>query len=376
MSTPATTKHKNNEEFLGTLVRVDDKDSKEDDDDNTSTVFPVEANRYVLYVTAGCPFAARPWAVQALYGLPIRMVRLFPAADVDGWFFTAQSDVEKDLVSSFPQADTEHCDPIAHVKLPKDQTIHHLKQLYHLANPDFVGVVSVPLLWDTVRDTAVNNDSLHLARQLASTEFRHLRTRNHHVELFPTEPPELVQEHDELLQHITSTVTTVVYKVNRTHQDGALRDSIIDEFYANLSQLQERIVANAPHYNLLPGPQLRMADLLLFITLIRFDVAYQWRFGFGKYSMRDAKYRGLWQHNVQRLYAIPGLSTAIFPRDIMAMYFMGTKWNVKGQGRNVPQVPHAWNMALTDNPETKTDETDKDDDDDNTRPTKQARVEE
>jgi glutathionyl-hydroquinone reductase len=45
--------------------------------------------RYELIVSAGCPFAARPWAAVEYLGLQkaIRVVRAFPGNGVDGFFF-------------------------------------------------------------------------------------------------------------------------------------------------------------------------------------------------------------------------------------------------------------------------------------------------
>jgi glutathionyl-hydroquinone reductase len=65
------------EEFLGSICNLRTADG-------TPAKFPVESDRYVLYVAAGCPFAARPWIVQAIYGLPIQIVKVFPATHSDG----------------------------------------------------------------------------------------------------------------------------------------------------------------------------------------------------------------------------------------------------------------------------------------------------
>ena len=120
-------------EFLGSICNLYLKDG-------SNAKFPPEKDRYILYVAAGCPFAARPWVIQALYGLPIQIVRLFPATEEDGWFFEPQSDGEKDLAKKIPSENVDK-DPYGN---------HHLRQLYLKANPDFSGTVSVPLLWDKV----------------------------------------------------------------------------------------------------------------------------------------------------------------------------------------------------------------------------------
>ena len=82
-------------EFLGSICNLYLKDG-------SFAKFPAEGGRYILYVAAGCPFAARPWIIQAIYGLPIEVVRMFPATEEDGWFFEPQSDGEKDLAKKIP----------------------------------------------------------------------------------------------------------------------------------------------------------------------------------------------------------------------------------------------------------------------------------
>jgi putative glutathione S-transferase len=311
---------KTNDEFLGSVCRLIEQDG-------TPAKFPAEPNRYFMYVIAGCPFAARPWAVQALYGLPIPIVKLFPASDSNGWFFEPQTDGEKDLVSSFPTAAIDR-DPLYQA--------NHLRELYEKANPDFNGAISVPLLWDKVQDTAVSNSSLGLAEMMA-TQMKGMATRNREIELFPAEQPER-QQHSDLVKSIHCRITTAVYKINAT-KDGKQRDEMVHDYYAALREFQE--ILSKQEY--LMGDQFRFADIVLWISLIRLDLAYQWRFGLGRYSVRE-DYPGLFAY-VQRIMKLEGMKETVFPRDIMALYFMTTKWNQNGSGRALPMVPNAWECS-------------------------------
>mmetsp|Transcript_8545 Transcript_8545/g.14193 ORF Transcript_8545/g.14193 Transcript_8545/m.14193 type:complete len:339 (+) Transcript_8545:83-1099(+) len=314
-------------EFLGSVCNLVTSDG-------VPAKFPLEADRYILYVVAGCPFAARPWALQAIYGLPIKVVKLFPASYEDGWFFQPASEGEKELVSNFPTAATD-ADPLGH---------DHLKELYDRANPDFKGVISVPLLWDTKRNTAVSNSSFGLSEML-ETQLKPMATRNQDLELYPNsnDTPSLGKEHADLLKWIHSNVTTAVYKMNAT-QDGKLHDELVEDYYQSLNAMQDRLLQHdtttQSKHSFLMGAKVRFADIILCISLIRLDLAYQWRFGLGRYNIRD-DYPRL-QQFVQQIMEIEGIKETVFPRDIMALYFMTLKWTKNGNGRSLPQVPHSW----------------------------------
>jgi len=317
-------------EFLGSVCQLKTADG-------TPAQFPAVAHRYTLYVIAGCPFAARPWSVLGFYGLTeaIPVVKLFPASYEDGWFFQARSAGEKELCQMFPEAQVD-TDPNGY---------SHLRELYLKAHPEFKGAISVPLLWDSELDTAVSNSSLGLAEMVA-TQMRGLGTRHQDVLLFPcpTESPDEHRAHNELVKDLHSRVTTAVYKIN-TIKDGKEHDKLVDDYFATLEELQERIITNSsqqhggPSY--LMGKDIRFADLVFFISLVRLDLAYQWRFGLGRRNVRE-NYPGLWSY-VQRILRLPGMADTVLPRDIMALYFMTPKWVISNNnGRTLPQVPENW----------------------------------
>ena len=309
-------------EFLGSLCRLRSANGVE-------AVFPAEAGRYVLYVVAGCPFAARPWACLGFYGLTdaIRIIKCFPASYEDGWFLEAQSEGERQLTEAFPDAAVDSC----------PQGMHHIKQLYEKVNPDFKGAISVPLLWDTVKDTAVSNASLGLAEMIA-TQMRPLATKNQEVQLFPSrvDEPKLYKEHDAVVKMLHAHVTTAVYKIHGI-MDGRQHDKLVDDYYATLDDLQDRIAKQGPY---LMGESIRFADIILFISLIRLDLAYQWRFGLGRKNVRE-DYPILLTY-MKRILALDGVGDTVLPRDIMALYFLTLKWVQADKGRTLPQVPSAW----------------------------------
>jgi putative glutathione S-transferase len=311
---------------LGSLCHLEDNAGM-------SAAFPaVGGGRYTLYVAAGCPFAARPWLCASLYGLAdptiVRVAKCFPAAHDGGWFFEPTSDGERQLVAGFPGARVDAC----------PEGSHHLRQLYEKARPDFRGAIAVPLLWDNVGRTAVSNSSLGLSEMIC-TQMVPLATRNRDVRLFPsrTEEPDLYREHDNLVKMLHAKVTTAEYKMNETRGDGELHDRLVDEYYRTLDDLQDRISRTGAY---LMGGQIRFADLVLFISLVRLDLAYQWRFGLGRRNVRE-DYPGLLAYK-RRIMGLPGVAETVLPRDIMAMYFMTKKWTDADSGRTLPQVPASW----------------------------------
>uniref|UniRef100_A0A7S2Y4V1 GST C-terminal domain-containing protein n=1 Tax=Entomoneis paludosa TaxID=265537 RepID=A0A7S2Y4V1_9STRA len=316
-------------EFLGSVCNL------KMDGMTATAKFPAEPDRYVLYVIAGCPFAARPWVIQSIYGLPIQTVKLFPASYDQGWFFSPTSPGEQDLVNNFPDAQYDSSDPV-HPSSNENEKIHHLKQLYVKANPKFEGAVSVPLLWDKEQDQAVSNSSFGLAEMMYS-QMRGMATRNQDLELFPSDP-QRQREHSELLQFLHSKVTTSVYKMNAT-RNGKDHDRMAEEYYETLRELQKRIETNDGKW-LMSGPSPTFADFVFWISLVRLDLAYQWRFGLGKYNIRE-DYPQL-QLYINRIFEIEGVKETVLPRDLMALYFMTLKWTQNDNGRSLPLVPNTW----------------------------------
>ena len=126
----------------------------------------------------------------------------------------------------------------------------------------------------------------------------HLATRNQHIELYPDSSTEqdLAKEHTELVKWIHSNVTTAVYKIARIRK-GELHDEMIENYYNSLSELQDRLLQNdnnndtnqTSSWSYLMGEKVRCADILLWISLVRLDLCYQFRFGLGKFSIREGK---------------------------------------------------------------------------------------
>jgi putative glutathione S-transferase len=195
----------------------------------------------------------------------------------DGWYFSGEGD-------ALPE------DPLHGFKT--------LKQLYHLADPDFSGRYTVPVLWDKKSNTIVNNESSEIIRMFY-TEFdellpEHLRETNK-----PTGglyPENLRKDIDQVNDWVYNTINNGVYKVGFATTQEAY-DKNIHPLFQSLDRV-ESMLGHGRKY--LFGDHITEADVRLYTTLIRFDVAYHTVFMCNLKSIRhDYPLLYLW---LRRLY--------------------------------------------------------------------------
>ena len=109
-----------------------------------SSGFPAASGRYHLYVSYACPWAHRTLIARVLKGLEnhVSVSVVHPLMLERGWTFDDGDGVIPDPVHG---ADCLH-------------------QVYTAAKPDYTGRVTVPVLWDLVSGTIVNNESSEILR--------------------------------------------------------------------------------------------------------------------------------------------------------------------------------------------------------------------
>ncbi|KAI4618510.1 hypothetical protein J4E89_006705 [Alternaria sp. Ai002NY15] len=216
--------------------------------------FPVEKGRYVLYINYVCPWAHRTTIVHALKGLEdvIDLVEVDARDASHGWFFSGRSGPKKDPVSG------ARC----------------LKEIYLKADPSFNGRITIPLLWDQRQGTAVNNDSADIIRILFDAFDPLLpperREVNKGVAAF--RPPHILKEMDCLLLWVFDTINNGVYKVGFATSQASY-DEHVRKLFQSLDRLEEHL-SQPKHYPYLFGQHITEADVRLYTTLVRFDVAY------------------------------------------------------------------------------------------------------
>lgn len=169
----------------------------------------------------------------------------------DSWYFSGEGD-------SLPE------DPLHGFK--------KLKELYFHADPDFSGRFTVPVLWDKKTDTMVNNESSEIIRMFYS-EFDDLLPENLREINRPgggLYPEHLRAQIDEINEWVYNTVNNGVYKVGFTKSQEAY-DANIVPLFDSLDRIEE-ILGHGKRYLL--GDHITEADVRLYTTIARFDVAY------------------------------------------------------------------------------------------------------
>jgi len=116
-------------------------------------------------------------------------------------------------------------------------------------------------------------------------------------------PEALRPEIDALNELIYRTVNNGVYRAGFARSQAAYEEAF-DELFATLDRLEERLSSR----RCLLGDRLTEADIRLFPTLIRFDVAYHGAFKCNRRRLVD--YPNLWAY-VRELYQSPGVAETV-----------------------------------------------------------------
>ena len=251
-----------------------------------STEFPPEAGRYRLYVSLACPWASRAIIYRKLKGLEdaIPMTVVDPVRDAKGWRFF---DDDLDPVNGF----------------------EYLSQAYELTEPGFSDRVTVPLLWDTKTNRAVNNESSEIIRMLNS-EFNEL-AENPELDLYPEA---LRGEIDEINERVYNSVNNGVYRAGFATTQEAYEEAF-DELFETLDWLDGLLAER----RFLTGDEITEADWRLFVTLVRFDPVYVGHF---KCNLRRiADYPNLSGY-LRDLYQRPGIAETVNIDHIKRHYYM------------------------------------------------------
>jgi len=242
--------------------------------------FPVDARRYRLYVAWACPWAHRTLLARALYGLesvlPVAVVH--PDMLDDGWTFGPH-----------------HPDPFLGADM--------LREVYLRAEPRCTSRVTVPILWDHVQQTIVNNESSELIRMFAGPLARALGRPDAPFAGHDIRPPYLRDEIDAVNERVYRTVNNGVYRCGFAGSQEAY-DAACTELFDSLDWLEQRL----DRERWLVGNVFTEADLRLFPTLIRFDAVYHGHFKCNRRMLRDYPALFAWTRDV---YQLPGVASTL-----------------------------------------------------------------
>lgn len=250
--------------------------------------FKAERDRYHLYVALICPWASRTLIGRKLKKLDdvISVSVVEPALSEQGWRF-----------GDYPGANHDELNGAT-----------YLHELYTRADPAFSGRATVPVLWDKKRRIIVNNESADILRMM-NCGFGDLADPT--FDLYPTD---LREEIDALNARIYPRLNNGVYRAGFATTQVAYEEAFHDVF-AMLDELEARL-GNGRAY--LFGERLTEADVRLFVTLVRFDVAYH---GLFKCNLRRiADYPGLHAYQA-RILKIPGIRETVRISHIKRGYY-------------------------------------------------------
>ena len=252
---------------------------------------PVEAGRYRLIWSEACPWAHRSVIVRRLLGLeaalslgtvdPVRPDR--PESD---WAFTL---------------DPGGRDPVLGVALVSD--------LYRRTDPDYRGRFTVPAVVDIETGRVVNNDYAKLTR------YWEVEWRAHHrpgaPDLYPRDQRD---EIDALNDVLFREVNDGVYQCGFARSQEAY-EAAFATLFRRLDLLEERLSSR----RFLLGDFVTDADVRLYVTLARFDVAYY--DGFRANRNRLIDFPHLWAY-ARDLWRIPGFGDTTNFSAIKAHYHL------------------------------------------------------
>jgi glutathionyl-hydroquinone reductase len=248
--------------------------------------YPAEIDRYQLYVGMSCPWAHRTLVVRALKGLEnaVSVTTVVASAESGGWVLPDGSQTLGDVYRSR--------------SVPGGK----------LAQPDYQGRCTVPMLWDKQTKSIVNNESAEIIVILNSAlnEF----AQHPEIDLYPED---LRTQIDQWNEKIYGSVNNGVYRCGFA-QTQAAYDVACEELFTMLDELDRSL--STTRY--LCGDRLTLADVRLFTTLIRFDIAYFGLFKCDRHRIQDYQYLGAY---LRDLYQHPGIADTCDLESIKRDYY-------------------------------------------------------
>ncbi len=259
--------------------------------------FKAEADRYHLYVAYICPWASRTLMARALKGLEkfVSISAVNPKLTDQGWRFAGFKGSDVDEINS----------------------ASYLHQLYTQVAPNYTGRATVPVLWDKKTQTIVNNESADIIRMF-NTAFVDL------VDEGPDLVPEALETQiDELNSYLYTELNNGVYQAGFACSQQAYQEAYIKVFSA-LDFLEKRL---SDGRDFLFGAALTESDIRLFVTLVRFDVAYHSLFKCNRNRLKDMPKLHAY---TQRILAIAGIKDTVNIEHIKAGYYSIKALNPSG----------------------------------------------
>lgn len=259
--------------------------------------FVAESGRYHLYVALICPWASRALMVRKLKRLEdlISVSVVEPFLTDQGWRF-----------GNFPGSSPDAL-----------HGVNFLHELYSRVDPGYSGRATVPVLWDKHHGVIVNNESADIVRML-NTAFDQLTGST--LDLCPAQ---LHEEIDALNERLYTNLNNGVYEAGFAQSQIAYEEAY-SKIFGMLDELEQRL-SDGRQYLL--GDQLTESDIRLFVTLVRFDLAYYGLFKCNRNLLSQMRYLSSY---VRRVRMLPGIDETVDESHIKTGYYSVKALNPTG----------------------------------------------
>ena len=252
-----------------------------------SSGFKAEPDRYHLYISLGCPWAHRTailWQLKELKDV-VGLSIVDPVISEAGWKFTTREGCILDTVNG----------------------AEYLREIYLLADKNYTGRVTVPVLWDRKTQTIVNNESLQIIKMFNS-EFDNFTQAQ--VDFYPQQ---LQTKIDQAISQIYQPINNGVYRTGFALTQ-TVYEQAVGELFTALDYWEE--ILSQQRY--LCGDAITLADWCMFTTLFRFDLAYH---GIFKCNLkRLVDYPNLWNY-CRDLYQQPKVAEVCSISQVKELYY-------------------------------------------------------
>lgn len=240
--------------------------------------FAAEAGRYHLFVAWNCPWAHRTLLTRAIKGLEdfLSLSVAKPRRTEQGWVFDTNGT-------------GDFADPL--------YGLTGVDEVYARDPEPYTGRLTVPVLWDKQRERMVSNESADIVRML-NVAFDGLAEPS--IDLYPAP---LRDDIDRWNENIYENVNNGVYRAGfATTQEAYERAA--GQVFETLNAIDRQLAET----RFLTGDAFTEADLRLFPTLARFDVAYHYAFRCNLRRLTD--YTHLWPY-ARSIYQLPGVAPTV-----------------------------------------------------------------
>mmetsp|Transcript_3863 Transcript_3863/g.7911 ORF Transcript_3863/g.7911 Transcript_3863/m.7911 type:complete len:329 (+) Transcript_3863:53-1039(+) len=264
-----------------------------------SDKFPVEKGRYRLILSHACGWSHRCLLVRALKGLedviPVTFCDPFMGQE-KGWTLGLPDGI--DQAALLPAGNNGN---------DSAKRITALYEVYCMADSEYTGRASVPVLWDSQSGTIVNNESSDIVRFLCQ-EFDEFAVHKN-VELHPGQVSV-----EEMIKANYDTVNNAVYRCGFAGSQEAYSEAAV-ALFQRLDEIEE-ILSTKRYLCSKESPTL--ADLCLFPTVYRFDSVYYTHFKCNKKHIYE--YPNIWGWLLE-IYQMAGVKETCDMGKIKEHYF-------------------------------------------------------